>query len=460
MSFVENVNLVAKAITDGAILDVNNVTKLNGIEDGATKNSPDSFLLNRANHIGTQSADTLTDGAVNATYTLVEKAKLSALSTTTPPAHVHSASEITTGNFDASRINENEDRVFVTPFEKSQLSNVEVKTNKNAPNGYAGLDANGKLAVGVVPAFNTLNVFTANSEANMLLLSTAEVGDQCVRSDLNTNNVFILQQLPPNTLSNWVQLNIAAGVASLNGHIGALNIDKTWVGLNQVDNTSDLNKPISIATQSALDLKAPLVSPTLVTPNIGVATGTSFNGITGLSITTPNMDGIASVGSSTTVALADHTHPTDTSRAPINSPALTGIPTAPTATSGTSSNQIATTAFVNSGYIAKDSPTGAAFMPSGTTAQRPSSPVNGYMRYNSDLLAMEAYVNGSWGSVGGGATGGGTDHVFNNNGYTVNFNYTIPAGMSAVTVGDANGNVTINNGATVTVSAGSRWVIL
>jgi hypothetical protein len=55
-------------------------------------------------------------------------------------------------------------------------------------------------------------------------------------------------------------------------------------------------------------------SPILITPNIGVATGTSFNGITGLSSTTPNMDGIANIGTSTTVALADHIHPTDTSK--------------------------------------------------------------------------------------------------------------------------------------------------
>ena len=110
--------------------------------------------------------------------------------------------------------------------------------------------------------------------------------------------------------------------------------------------------------------------------------------------------------------------------------------------------------------VKKDSDAGAAYLPSGTTAQRPASPINGYMRYNSDLLAMEAYVNGSWGSVGGGATGGGTDHVFNNNGYTVTSNYTIPTGMSTVTVGDNNGNVTINSGVTVTVSSGSRWVVL
>lgn len=61
---------------------------------------------------------------------------------------------------------------------------------------------------------------------------------------------------------------------------------RATIGLDNVDNTSDADKPISTATQNALDLKAPLASP-----------------------------------------------------------ALTGTPTAPTAAPGTNSTQIATTAF-------------------------------------------------------------------------------------------------------------------
>jgi Protein of unknown function (DUF2793) len=38
-------------------------------------------------------------------------------------------------------------------------------------------------------------------------------------------------------------------------------LDKTAVGLASVDNTSDLTKPVSTAQQAALNLKAPLVSP-------------------------------------------------------------------------------------------------------------------------------------------------------------------------------------------------------
>lgn len=61
---------------------------------------------------------------------------------------------------------------------------------------------------------------------------------------------------------------------------------------------------------------------------------------------TPSMDGTASTGTAKRFALQDHVHPSDTSKAPLASPALTGTPTAPTATLGTSTTQIATTEFV------------------------------------------------------------------------------------------------------------------
>lgn len=64
------------------------------------------------------------------------------------------------------------------------------------------------------------------------------------------------------------------------------------------------------------------------------------------STTSPSMDGTASYGSGTDYARANHVHPTDTSRAPLASPTFTGTPAAPTATAGTNTTQIATTAFV------------------------------------------------------------------------------------------------------------------
>lgn len=40
---------------------------------------------------------------------------------------------------------------------------------------------------------------------------------------------------------------------------------------------------------------------------------------------------------------------------------------------------------------------------SGTTAERPASPVDGNIRFNSDLGQFEGYSNGSWSGLGGGA---------------------------------------------------------
>lgn len=49
-------------------------------------------------------------------------------------------------------------------------------------------------------------------------------------------------------------------VASVAGKTGAVTLDKTDVGLSNVDNTSDANKPVSTATQTALNGKASLLS--------------------------------------------------------------------------------------------------------------------------------------------------------------------------------------------------------
>lgn len=68
-------------------------------------------------------------------------------------------------------------------------------------------------------------------------------------------------------------------------------------------------------------------SPVLTTPNIGVATGTSFNSITGLSSTTPANNGTAAVGTSTTVARADHVHASDSTKVTANANITAGTAT-------------------------------------------------------------------------------------------------------------------------------------
>ena len=106
--------------------------------------------------------------------------------------------------------------------------------------------------------------------------------------------------------------------------------------------------------------------------------------------------------------------------------------------------------------VSKTASTGSAVMPSGTTGERDGSPSAGYMRFNSTLSKFEGYNGSAWSSVGGGATGGGSDAIFIENGQTVTTDYTITSGNNAGTFGP----VSIASGVTVTVPSGSVWTIV
>jgi hypothetical protein len=94
-------------------------------------------------------------------------------------------------------------------------------------------------------------------------------------------------------------------------------------------------------------------------------------------------------------------------------------------------------------------------LPVGTTAQRPA-PADGKVRFNTDTTKFEGYDGTAWGQLGGGATGGGADEVFIENGQTVTTSYSIPVGKNALSTGP----ITVDSGAVVTIPAGSRWVVL
>jgi len=102
------------------------------------------------------------------------------------------------------------------------------------------------------------------------------------------------------------------------------------------------------------------------------------------------------------------------------------------------------------------SSTGFALIPAGTTAERPASPANGQIRYNTTTAQFEGYQGGAWGQLGGGATGAGGDEVFQENSLIVTTSYTLSTGKNAMSVGP----IQINSGAVVTVPSGQRWVVL
>ena len=99
-------------------------------------------------------------------------------------------------------------------------------------------------------------------------------------------------------------------------------------------------------------------------------------------------------------------------------------------------------------------------LPTGTTALRPSAGIStqGMMRYNTTLSKFEGYTYPAetWGTLGGGAGGGGADEIFVENAMTVTTDYELSSGKSASSVGP----ITINSGVTITIPSGQNWVIL
>ena len=168
-------------------------------------------------------------------------------------------------------------------------------------------------------------------------LATQTYADNSSSSAVSTHNS---DQTNVHGIADTANLVTLAGVQTLTNKTitSPSGLVKGDVGLGNVDNTSDADKPVSTAAQTALDLKAPLASPTF--------TGTVTTPLSTAGYVKTNASGVLS--SSAAVAQDDVTGLTSdlALKAPLASPALTGTPTAPTATAGTNTTQIATTAFV------------------------------------------------------------------------------------------------------------------
>ena len=230
-------------------MTINERSRLADIQENATKNATDAELRSRSTHTGTQSADSIVDGLINAAYTIEEKNKLSVLSTTVPPAHthdntsitslsyskltgvpatfnpsehLHSMDEITTGNLDATRINQTNSLQFVNNIEKQRLAISETTDNKGTPFGYVPLDGNGKINPSYLDSLNVIDVFTPINQEAMLLLTSAKPGDIAYVQD--SQSTYMLVALPVNLVNNWKQMNTSSGVITFNGLNGVVNV--------------------------------------------------------------------------------------------------------------------------------------------------------------------------------------------------------------------------------------------
>jgi hypothetical protein len=120
-------------------------------------------------------------------------------------------------------------------------------------NGVAQLNSSGKLVSDQIPNID---------EISQDLVNTALIAGTGLDKTYDDN-------------AGTITLDIDSTVATKTYADGAVStavaaLTKSSVGLANVDNTSDANKPVSTATQTALDLKAPLANPTFTGTVSGV----------------------------------------------------------------------------------------------------------------------------------------------------------------------------------------------
>ncbi|MFA7167361.1 MAG: leucine-rich repeat domain-containing protein [Sphaerochaetaceae bacterium] len=142
----------------------------------------------------------------------------------------------------------------------SSLGTCAYKTAGTSSGDIPVLGAGGVLASSVIPAIALSQYLGSVSSQSGLTGLEGQVGDWAsvtADADSTLDGSYILSGSDHTTLDSWIQMSSATdSVLSVNGQSGVVEIGKGDVGLSAVDNTSDADKPISTATQSALDLKA------------------------------------------------------------------------------------------------------------------------------------------------------------------------------------------------------------
>lgn len=112
-----------------------------------------------------------------------------------------------------------------------------------------------------------LNGIASGAEVNQNAFSNVIVGEVTVAAGAKTDTLNLVAgsdkvAITADASTNTITIDASGAVTGVKGNsessyrTGNVNITKANIGLGNVDNTSDANKPISTATQTALDAKA------------------------------------------------------------------------------------------------------------------------------------------------------------------------------------------------------------
>lgn len=134
--------------------------------------------------------------------------------------------------------------------DETKLAGAEVKSDKDAANGYAGLDASSKINPLQLPALAISETFVVASEVAQLALIVQE-GDIAVRTDENKS--YIALNATNATMADWQDLLAPTDqVASVFGRQGVVNAQNGDYNAGQVPEVTD-KRYMTDAQETKLD---------------------------------------------------------------------------------------------------------------------------------------------------------------------------------------------------------------
>jgi len=146
-------------------------------------------------------------------------------------------------------------------------ANIIDEAMRNVANGFAGLDASAKIDLAQLPdTVLGAMIYQGSWDAStntptMPAAAVANKGHYYIvnvagTTDIDGEFVWNLGDWIVSDGTRWDKIDNAQSVASVNGHVGIVVLNKIDIGLSNVDNTADLDKPMSTATGVAVALKA------------------------------------------------------------------------------------------------------------------------------------------------------------------------------------------------------------
>lgn len=170
--------------------------------------------------------------------------------------------------------------------------------------GKADLDENGKVLISQIPAQALIERRLVSSTAERLALTDVQPGDVAIQSDNPGRGSYILAAADPSLESSWTMFLLPdSPVQSVNGYVGIVVLGKADVGLGNVDNTADANKPISNDAAAALAgkvAKSSTVNSAYGTDNTGAdRMWLIASGATASSLALRGTGGVLTVGTAT-----------------------------------------------------------------------------------------------------------------------------------------------------------------